>query len=170
MFWADVGSQATTKNGFLAIAKALGSSAESVEESLQALATIKERWLLILDNADDPSFDYTRCIPSGVTGMVMTTSRIPQCSRYSTLPAEALEGLDIEHSTQLLLKAASVLEEAWPSCEEQAQAIVALLGSHTLALIQAGAVSRQVSAAAQAAAQTLSRGRAVTVPGRVCDV
>jgi tetratricopeptide (TPR) repeat protein len=139
VFWVDVGSQATTKNGFLAIAKALGSSAESVEESLQALATTKERWLLILDNADDPSFDYTRCIPSGVVGIVMITSRIPQCSKYSTLPAEALEGLDIEHSTQLLLKAACVLDEAWPSCEEQAQAIVALLGSHTLALIQAGA-------------------------------
>jgi hypothetical protein len=30
-------------------------------------------------------------------------------------------------------------EESWQSCEEQAQCIVVLLGSHTLALIQAGA-------------------------------
>ena len=66
---------------------------------------------------------------------MLVTSRIPECSQYSTLPAEALEGLEDKHSTQLLLKAARMPEESWQSCEEQAQAIVALLGSHTLALI-----------------------------------
>ena len=139
VFWADVGSQSTAENGFLAIAKAIGSPAESIEESLQVLANTKERWLLILDNADDTNFDYTRYIPSGVEGVVIMTSRIPQCSQYSTLPAEALEGLDVEHCTQLLLKAARVPEESWQSKKARAQDIVQLLGSHTLALIQAGA-------------------------------
>jgi tetratricopeptide (TPR) repeat protein len=138
VFWVDVGSPATAKNGFLAVVKAFGSSAESVEESLQALASTKDCWLLILDNADDPEVDYAAYLPSGNQGAVLVTSRVPECSQYSTLPAEALEGLDEEHSTQLLLKAAHMPEECWQSCEEQAQAIVALLGSHTLALIQAG--------------------------------
>jgi hypothetical protein len=139
IFWVDVGSRSTAKNGFLAIAKALGSSAESVEESLQAIANTKDRWLLILDNADDPEVDYATYIPSGNQGAVLITSRIPECHQHSTVPAEALEGLDEEHSTQLLLKATRMPEESWQSCEEQARAIVALLGSHTLALIQAGA-------------------------------
>jgi hypothetical protein len=139
VFWVDVGSPSTAKNGFLAVAKALGSSVESVEESLQALGSTKNRWLLILDNADDPKFDYATYIPSGNQGAVLVTSRVLECSQYSTVPAEALEGLDEEHSTQLLLKAARMPEESRQSCEEQAQAIVALLGSHTLALIQAGA-------------------------------
>jgi tetratricopeptide (TPR) repeat protein len=139
VFWVDVGSPSTAKNGFLAVAKALGSSAESVGESLQALASTKDRWLLILDNADDPAFDYATYIPSGNQGAVIVTSRVPECSKYSTLPPEALEGLDEEHSTQLLLKAARAPEESWQSCEKHAQAIVELLGSHTLALIQAGA-------------------------------
>jgi tetratricopeptide (TPR) repeat protein len=139
VFWVDVSSQSTAKNGFLAVAKALGSSAESVEESLAALASTKDRWLLILDNADDPEVDYAAYVPSGSQGAVLVTSRISECSQYSTLPAEALEGLNEEHSTQLLLKAACMPEECWQSCEEQAQAIVTLLGSHTLALIQAGA-------------------------------
>jgi tetratricopeptide (TPR) repeat protein len=139
IFWVDVGSRSTAKNGFLAIAKALGFSAESVEESLQALASTKDYWLLILDNADDPEVDYAAYIPSGNQGAVLITSRIPECHQHSTVPAEALEGLNEEHSTQLLLKATRMPEEFWQSCEEQAQAIVALLGSHTLALIQAGA-------------------------------
>ncbi|RYO26426.1 hypothetical protein AA0113_g12484 [Alternaria arborescens] len=139
VFWVDVGSPSTAKNGFLAIAKALGSSAESVEESLQALANTPDRWLLVLDNADGPAFDYAAYIPSGTQGTVMMTSRVPECSQYSTLRAEALEGLEGEHSTQLLLKAARVPEASWQACEEQAQAVVQLLGSNTLALIQAGA-------------------------------
>jgi tetratricopeptide (TPR) repeat protein len=139
VFWVDVGSPSTAKNGFLAIAKAIGSVAESVEESLQALANAKKRWLLILDNADDPRFDYARYLPSGTQGAVLITSRIPQCAQYSTIPAEALEGLGVEHSTQLFLKAAQVPEGSWHSRNTQAQEIVQLLGVHTLALIQAGA-------------------------------
>jgi tetratricopeptide (TPR) repeat protein len=141
VFWIDVGSESTAKNEFLTVAKALKSPAETVDEARQVLANSKKRWLLVLDNADDVDFDYARYIPSGVLGVVIVTSRNPQCSRYSTVAAETLEGLDTEHSTQLLLKAARVPEEAWQSCEIQAQAhdIVSLLGSHTLALIQAGA-------------------------------
>jgi tetratricopeptide (TPR) repeat protein len=139
VFWVDVGNPSTARNGFLAVAKTLGSSAESVEESLQALASTKDRWLLILDNADDPEVDYAAYIPSGNQGVVIVTSRVPECSQYSTLPAEVLEGLNEKHSTQLLLKAARMPEASWESCKEHAQAIVQLLGSHTLALIQAGA-------------------------------
>ncbi|KAH7401028.1 P-loop containing nucleoside triphosphate hydrolase protein [Phaeosphaeria sp. MPI-PUGE-AT-0046c] len=139
VFWVDVGNPSTAKNGFLAVAKALGFSAKGVEESLQLLSNTKDRWLLVLDNADDPEFDYAAYIPSGNQGAVIITSRVRECSQHSTLPTEALEGLDEEHSTQLLLKAAHIPKESWQSCKEQARAIVGLLGSHTLALIQAGA-------------------------------
>jgi tetratricopeptide (TPR) repeat protein len=139
VFWVDVGSPSTAKNGFLGIAKALQWSAESIEESLRALANTKERWLLVLDNADDPDFDYATYIPSGSQGAVIVTSRVPQCSQYSTIPAEALKGLNTEHSKKLLLKAAHVPEESWQSKKANAQEIVELLGSHTLALMQAGA-------------------------------
>ncbi|KAF1937380.1 hypothetical protein EJ02DRAFT_385756, partial [Clathrospora elynae] len=139
VFWVDVGGSLIAKNGFIAVAQALGSPAKSVDESLRALANTKKRWLLVLDNADKPEFDYTQYIPSGVQGTVIITSRNPECSRYSTVPAEVLEGLDAEHSTQLLLKAAEVPELSWQLCAKQAQDVVRLLGSHTLALIQAGA-------------------------------
>ncbi|KAF2106263.1 P-loop containing nucleoside triphosphate hydrolase protein [Lophiotrema nucula] len=139
VFWVDIDRHSTAKNGFVTIAKALGSSGESIDDSLQALASTKRRWLLVLDNADDPDFDYAVYIPPGTRGAVIITSRIPECSQYSTRGSEALEGLDLQHSIQLLLKAAKVPEASWLSCERQAQDIVRLLGSHTLALIQAGA-------------------------------
>jgi hypothetical protein len=60
-----VGSPLTAKNSFLAVTKALRSSVESVKESLQALGSTKNRWLLILDNADDPKFDYVTYILFG---------------------------------------------------------------------------------------------------------
>lgn len=139
VFWVDVHNPSTAKSDFLAISKKIGSAAESVAESVQALANTKDRWLLILDNADNPEVDYAAYIPSGNQGVVIITSRVPECSQYSTLPAEALEGLNEEHSTQLLLKAARILKASWEPCKEQTLAIVQLLASHTLALIQAGA-------------------------------
>ena len=127
------------KATLFAVAKALQFSAENINDSLQALANTKRSWLLILDNADDPEFDYQAYLPSGTQGVVIIASRVSDCSRYSTVGLETLEGLDLEHSTQLLLKAADIPKELWPSFDQQAKDVVRILGSHTLALIQAGA-------------------------------
>jgi hypothetical protein len=59
VFWVDVGSRSTAENGFLVVAKTLGSTAETIDEVRLLLANEKRRWLLVLDNADDPGFDYT---------------------------------------------------------------------------------------------------------------
>jgi tetratricopeptide (TPR) repeat protein len=139
VFWVDVSNRSTAQNGFAAVAKALGLTGQTVEESLQALANSTRRWLLVLDNADDATFDYSVYLPSGNRGAVIMTSRVPACSKYSTLEPEALEGLELLYSTQLLLKAARLPKDSWSSHTAQAQEIVQLLGSHTLALIQAGA-------------------------------
>jgi hypothetical protein len=139
VFWVDVGKASTAKSDFIAIAKLLGRLVESVPDALQVLASTKQTWLLILDNADDPNFDYQAYIPSGTHGAVLMTSRISECKRYSLDANEALEGLEEEDSKELLLKAADIPKESWPSYNDQAKKVVQLLGSHTLALIQAGA-------------------------------
>jgi len=116
----------------------LGSPAESINEALDLLSNSKKRWLLILDNADDPDFDYQTYLSSGVYGSVIITSRIRGCSQYSTVGCEELGGLELEDSTKLLLTAAKISPEFWPDYNHRANSIVELLGSHTLALIQAG--------------------------------
>jgi hypothetical protein len=139
VFWVDVGKASTAEGEFIAIAKLLGQPVESFCDALQVLARAKQSWLLILDNADDPNFDYQVYFPSGTHGAVLMTSRVPECKRYSPGANEALEGLEEENSKELLLKAADIPKESWPSYYSQAEKVVQLLGSHTLALIQAGA-------------------------------
>jgi tetratricopeptide (TPR) repeat protein len=135
----DVDKASTAESDFIAIAKLLGHSVEGVPNALQVLANIKQSWLLILDNADDPDFDYQIYFPPGTHGAVLMTSRVPECKVYSPEQFEALEGLGNEDSKELLLKAANIPKESWRSYNDQAETVIQLLGSHTLALIQAGA-------------------------------
>ena len=139
MFWVTVDKPSTAKNDFITIAKCLGHSIESIPEALQILASTKESWLLILDNADDPDFDYQVYIPSGNYGAVLITSRVAKCKRYSPDATEALEGLEPEDAKKLLLQAAELPPQSWPSYDRAAEEVVRLLGSHTLGLILAGA-------------------------------
>jgi tetratricopeptide (TPR) repeat protein len=139
IFWVDVSQPSAAERDFITIAKVLGRSVESVHDALQVLANTKENWLLILDNADDPGFDYQCYLPSGTMGSIIMTSRIPDCRQYSPDAAEALGGLDNSQSIELLLKAAKFPMETWPSHNDHADEIIRLLGSHTLALIAAGA-------------------------------
>ncbi|KAJ8058498.1 hypothetical protein OCU04_012686 [Sclerotinia nivalis] len=65
VFWVDIGQDSTAESNFIVIAKLLGQSAESVPDAFHVLTTIKQSWLLILDNTDDPNFDYQDYFPSG---------------------------------------------------------------------------------------------------------
>ncbi|PQE15930.1 Tetratricopeptide-like helical domain protein [Rutstroemia sp. NJR-2017a BVV2] len=139
VFWVDVDKVSTAESDFIAIAKLLGHSVGGIPDALHILASTEQTWLLILDNADDPNFDYQMYFPSGTHGAVLMTSRVSQCKMYSPEQFEALEGLGNEDSKELLLKAANIPKESWRSYNDQAETVVQLLASHTLALIQAGA-------------------------------
>ncbi|MCJ1351862.1 MAG: hypothetical protein MMC33_001846 [Icmadophila ericetorum] len=132
-------SELNATSDFIAIAKTIGFSAESVDEVRQLLANRIESWLLILDNADESKIDYARYIPSGARGSIIMTSRVPESQQYNTVGWEALTGLSDEESIELLLKAARIPPESWPTHKTDAKTVIETLGSHTLALIQAGA-------------------------------
>ncbi|KAH9212847.1 hypothetical protein DL95DRAFT_447360 [Leptodontidium sp. 2 PMI_412] len=177
IFWVDVDKPSTAERDFIAITKQLGHSIETIHEGLQVLATTERSWLLILDNADDPDFDYQVYFPSGNRGAVLMTSRVAECRRYSQDAFEALEGLEEQDSKELLLKAAEVAPKSWPAYDNQAKEVVNLLGSHTLALIQAGAyVSQghcqlhQYPKVYQRQRQRLLKYRPTQAQSRYCDV
>jgi hypothetical protein len=71
------------------------------------------------------------------------TSRVAECKQYSPGAFQALGGLDKQDSKELLLKAAELAPGSWPVHDCQAEEVANLLGSHTLALIQAGAYISQ---------------------------
>lgn len=103
------------------------------------MSNLKTSWLLILDNANDPNFDYQGYFPSGNTGTIIMTSRVADCSRYGTIGSEILSSLDRKECVELLLKAAKIPTAEWFSHSSVAENVVSELSFHTLAIMQAGA-------------------------------
>ena len=143
IFWVDVSSESTATASFLRISNILGSSAEDIDDTRQLLSNAKDDWLLVLDNADDPDTDYERYFPSGTRGAILITSRIPECSYYNTVGSEQLGGLSAGNCLTLLFRAAGIPAESWIEHKQAANLVIDVLGSHTLALIQAGAYIAQ---------------------------
>lgn len=107
------------------------------------LACNNQRWLLIIDNADDPDIDYSEYIPSSKRGDILLTTRNPECVVYNSVGSEILGDLEPKLAQKLLLRATYLPESRWMEKEKAAMAVVEILGSHTLAIIQAGAFVRQ---------------------------
>jgi hypothetical protein len=124
---------------FLDIAKRVGACVETLQQARQIVANLRRRWILVLDNADDLQTDYQRYIPSGGFGTVILTSRNPECRLYSTIGTLQVEGLDEVDAQHLLSKAAEISSEQRTRQKDDARGVADLLGSHPLALIQAGA-------------------------------
>ena len=103
------------------------------------LARNSQRWLVIVDNADDPQRDYSAYIPSGMSGDVLFTTRVSECETYNTVGSEKLNDLEPELARELLYRAADIPKNRWKEEEKAATDILTILGSHTLAIIQAGA-------------------------------
>ena len=114
----------------------------SVHEAVQVLANTKKKWLLILDNADDPFIDYRRFFPSGQHGTVIIISRVADCIQYQTIGAVKIEALSNSALIELLMKSSSLPMTEHQSSQSEADHIIRTLGFHTLAVIQAGAYVR----------------------------
>ena len=139
VFWVDVSSPSIAKTDFVAVARMLGNDVDSVEDACGLLSNLKRPYLLILDNADDLNFDYQVYLPSGTRGTILMTSRFADCKQFSTTGWDALTNLGQGECRELLLKVAGIPQHHGEAYAEAANNIVDLLGSHTLALIQAGA-------------------------------
>ena len=139
IFWVDVSDYSRAEAGFLSIAGQLQIPLQKWEDVLQELVNLKKSWLLVLDNADDPNVDYQRYFPTGSSGVVILTTRNDQCRIYAVGGLINLEGLSDIDAQSLLFNVAQVPESQYQRMKNDAQVISKLLGSHPLALIQAGA-------------------------------
>ncbi|RYP18627.1 hypothetical protein DL765_003834 [Monosporascus sp. GIB2] len=144
VFWVDVSSQSTAKAGFSTIAKMLGSRETESDDPQRLLSNVdpKRHWLLILDNADDPDVDYQQYYPSSTRGTVLITSRNPECRIHATVGYEELGSLDKGDCLRLLLQPIGLSPES-QAVTSAAERVIHILGSHTLAIIQAGSYIAQ---------------------------
>ena len=114
-------------------------TAPSVASVKSWLASNSQRWLVIIDNADDAERDYSEYIPSSMSGDILFTTRVSECETYNTIGSEKLEDLEPGLARELLYRATNITKSQWKEKEEAAMAIVKILKSHTLTIIQAGA-------------------------------
>ncbi|CAF9922088.1 hypothetical protein IMSHALPRED_005331 [Imshaugia aleurites] len=144
IFWIDTSSRSSAKQAFLDVAKLCGVNLETFEQVRTWLSNAQHSWLLIIDNADDATIDYAEFFPPGINGNILLTTRNPQCiDAHATVGSEILDYLGLEDAKRLLFQAAGIAATLWKDRYEAAKRIVQTLGSHTLAIIQAGAYIKQ---------------------------
>jgi hypothetical protein len=103
------------------------------------LASTKQKWLLVIDNADDHNTDYATYFPSGNRGCIILTTRNPEYSTHNSVGWHNLETLEHGEAVQLLLKAAFTGQQICESSKAAAEEVLEILGFHPLAIVQAGA-------------------------------
>ena len=139
IFWINASSDELAKQTYQDIAK-IGGVADNMSAAKHWLSNLKYRWLLIIDNADDPQLKLDHYFPEGERGHVLLTTRIPAHRDYGTVGSQYFhfEGLDQNDGNDLLLKAASKPLPPDSLTERLATSITQALGSLPLALIHAG--------------------------------
>ena len=101
-----------------------------------------EPWLLILDNADDPSLDISQYFPVGNRGSIIVTSRNPECRCHATVGSRELREMESDEAINLLLRSGDLPSED-QDLRLLALPIVQTLGYLALAVSHAGASIRQ---------------------------
>ena len=138
IFWIDARSEASIATGFKNIAQKLDLD-ESPNSVVSWLQDTSHSWLLILDDADEPSINLSPYLPAGVNGSILITSRLSDCARkYSNAGKQYYERLSEETAMELFFKSCSLEWVSWSKNADYAHTIVDLLGCHALAIIQAG--------------------------------
>lgn len=103
------------------------------------------RWLLIIDNADDPDMNLSDYFPKGGNGNVLITTRNPEFSILGNVAPKCLKfaGMKDNEASMLLLKTADIVPSAWEEVKKHAGQIVKTLGYLALAISVAGSAIRK---------------------------
>lgn len=108
MFFIDASTTHTISTDMKCIAEAKGSG-KSVQDALLWLSGKQQRWLLLLDNADDPKVNLRDYFPKCSHGDILITSRNHAvCTHASGLPSRCnIARLSLDDARDLLIRVAS---------------------------------------------------------------
>ncbi|KAJ7888025.1 hypothetical protein B0H13DRAFT_1888574 [Mycena leptocephala] len=118
----------------IAIAHKIGTSSE---DGLLWLISQREEWILLFDNADDPSIDLFPFFPKCTHGNIIVTSRNPQLAVHGPRSHSRVGDMNETDAIDLLLL--SAVKEKTIESTQSASEIVKELSCLPLAIIQAGA-------------------------------
>jgi tetratricopeptide (TPR) repeat protein len=137
VYFVNASAEDTLKVDFENIIRSRGTEyrTASHEDALTWLATKQEDWLVIMDNADDPSLRLLPYISQSSRGHVIITTRNANQAMLSPNSSHHLEGLSMEDAISLIITASGY--EDTDANRALAWAIVEVLGRLPLALAQA---------------------------------
>lgn len=144
--WVNASDRSTFRSGMLAVAHDRGASQQEVDAAREGrradadfvwhyLDRSPEPWLLVLDNADDPSvFRHGAWLRSSSRGIVLVTSRLWDAVEWRRAATHSLDVLDISDAVDVLRDLAVSTEDT-----AKLELLARRLGCHPLALSLAGA-------------------------------
>ncbi|KAJ7278409.1 hypothetical protein C8J57DRAFT_1465518 [Mycena rebaudengoi] len=140
VFFLDASTVDTIKSGLknIALAHSIGSRDE---DASRWLASRRDEWLVIFDNADDPSIDLFHYFPQSSSGNILITSRNPKLHVHAPDAHHHISDMEEEDAVKLLL--ASAVEPFTAETAIPATEIVKALHCFPLAVVQAGAFIAQ---------------------------
>ncbi|KAF2006584.1 tetratricopeptide repeat domain-containing protein [Amniculicola lignicola CBS 123094] len=145
VFWVDGSNRRRLQQTFSQNVSTIAEVDPNEKAALHWLSNLSEPWLLIIDNADDPTLELDEYFPKGNRGHILITTRDPIHKSYGTVGEKFFEFQELksEEASCLLLKAAGQ-ERPWDSkLSHIATTIAKTLGFLALAITQAGRTIRQ---------------------------
>ncbi|KAF8598112.1 FabD/lysophospholipase-like protein [Ceratobasidium sp. AG-I] len=141
VFYIDVTTRETISSGLIALARA-AKAGETPEAAMAWLVSQEERWLLILNNADNPKLNLHEFFPACSHGDILITTRNQQMRAHTQESKSycGVAGMLPEDALALMLKVSGVTGE-----EREAEIAIALakdFGYFALVIAQAGAYIR----------------------------
>jgi tetratricopeptide (TPR) repeat protein len=138
VFTVHASSSDTIKKDFARIGKKYGELEETESAGRHWLEGLNEKWLLIIDNADDPTRNLRDLFPGGDSGHILITTRNPNFRREGSAGSLELQGMEEHEALQVLLRRAEI-PKPWDAATRAVGGQIAkTLGYLALALIQAG--------------------------------
>jgi len=118
ILWIDVRSEDTTRSSYERCCRALGLQVEAAlnERPLQDVPSVQmvlswlqdrsedKRWMAVVDNADDLSWDVSGIVPKGKAGTVIVTSQDARASRLlgGHMPTVRVDAMEPEEAVRLV--------------------------------------------------------------------
>ncbi|KAI8625466.1 tetratricopeptide repeat domain-containing protein [Xylariaceae sp. FL1651] len=144
VFCVDASSEQSIKKSLGGIAK-LAKRDPNANAALDWLSSVEQRWLLLIDNADDADLKLDDYFPKGVGGHILITTRNQGFRVLGNVEPRYYDfsGLHFDEASSLLLRA-TCLPTPWePDWKSVASKITEALGFLALAIVQAGAAIRE---------------------------
>jgi hypothetical protein len=121
VLYVDATSEEAIQGTFQDFAKAQNIG-KAYEDTIDWLGSRREQWLLVFDNADDPSLNIRDYFPSGTHGSILITTRLADLALLAQGPGSdcCISSMNQQEALTLLMKTARLRNKELSDSEMEA--------------------------------------------------